>query len=119
MYRANELPPANRNLYRFVWRSDPDDTLKDIQMTRVTFGVASSSFVANMCVKHNASDFAQSYPLATSVVNDSFYVNHCFTGTDIVKQAIKVPTQLNKPSKHTNSYKKCFPKLSFCFASGI
>ena len=49
MYRAIELPPADRNLHRFVWRSDPGDTLKDYRMTRVTFGVSSSSFIANVC----------------------------------------------------------------------
>ena len=27
MYRAVELPPANRDFHRFVWRADPHDTL--------------------------------------------------------------------------------------------
>jgi len=58
MYRAIELPPADRDLHRFVWRTDPRDTLKDYRVTRVTFGVSSSSFTANMCVKQNAADFA-------------------------------------------------------------
>ena len=44
MYRAVLLPAEERDLHRFVWR-------KDYRMTRVTFGVASSSFAANMAVK--------------------------------------------------------------------
>ena len=47
MYRAIELEESDRDLHRFVWRSDPDEPLK---MTRVTFGVSASSFAANMSV---------------------------------------------------------------------
>ena len=46
MYRAIELPLPDRDFHRFVWRSKPGDTLKDCRMTRVTFGVSSSSLVA-------------------------------------------------------------------------
>jgi hypothetical protein len=96
MYRAVELPTADRNLQRFVWRPDPGDTLKDYRMTRVTFGVTSSSFVANMCVQRNATDITQSYPLAAKVVNESFYVNDCLTGADTVEQAIETHQQLQE-----------------------
>ena len=51
MYRAIELPIRDRDLHRFVWRVNPRDALQDFRMTRVTFGVSSSSFVANMTVK--------------------------------------------------------------------
>ena len=61
MYRAIELQPTDRNLHRFVWRTNPRDGLKDYRMTRVTFGVSSSSFIANICVKRNATDFIQKY----------------------------------------------------------
>ena len=48
MYRAIELEESDRDLHRFVWRSDPDEPLKDYRMTRVTFGV-SASF---LCCQH-------------------------------------------------------------------
>lgn len=96
MYRAIELPPADRNLHGFVWRSDPRDTLKDYRMTRVTFGVSSSSFVANMCVKRNATELAEKYPHAAKVVNNSFYVDDCLAGADSVEQGIETHKQLQK-----------------------
>ena len=46
MYRAVLLPPGDRDLHRFVWRKQPDEVLRDYRMTRVTFGVASSLYVA-------------------------------------------------------------------------
>ena len=36
MYRAIELVESDRDLHRFVWRSDPDNPLQDYRMTRVT-----------------------------------------------------------------------------------
>ena len=54
MYCAISLTTSDRDLHRFVWRSSPDETLKEFQMMRVTFGVSASSFVANMCIKQNA-----------------------------------------------------------------
>ena len=64
MYRAIELVPADRDLHRFVWRKNPNETLHDYRMTRVTFGVSASSFAANMAVKQNALDFAAEFPEA-------------------------------------------------------
>ena len=63
-------------------------------MTRVTFGVSSSSFVANMSVKQNAIDFAHKYPIASRVVNESFYVDDYLTGADSVEESIELQRQL-------------------------
>ena len=53
-----------------------------------------SAFIANMCVKRNASDFAHKYPIALKIVNDSFYVDDCLTGADSVEQAVVTHQQL-------------------------
>ena len=63
-------------------------------MTRVTFGVSASSFVANMCVKQNTVDLASRYPLAARVVDESFYVDDGLTGADTVDEAIELHDQL-------------------------
>lgn len=48
MYRAIELVEEDRELHRFVWRNSLSDTLRDYRMTRITFGVNASSFIANV-----------------------------------------------------------------------
>ena len=94
MYRAVELPLADRDLHRFVWRSNSKEVLKDYRMTRVTFGVSASSFAANMAVKQNAIDHAYECPLAADVVEKSFYVDDCLSGADDRETAIKLQEQL-------------------------
>ena len=68
MYRAIKLIEEDQNLHCFVWRSSPIDKIQDYRMTRVTFGVAASSFAANMAVKQNALDFSYEYPMAAQTV---------------------------------------------------
>ena len=51
MYRAIELAPDDKDLHRFVWRSNSTEPLADFRMTRVTFGVSASSFAANMSLR--------------------------------------------------------------------
>ena len=95
MYRAVELALADRDLHRFVWRSNSRETLKDYRMTRVTFGVSASSFAANMAVKQNAIDHAHEFPLAAEVVERSFYVDDCLSGAASPELAMMLQQQLN------------------------
>ena len=90
MYRAVGLTESDKDLHRFVWRSGPQEVLQDFQMTRVTFGIAASSFAANMCVKQNASDFAQQYSLAAKAVDKSIDVDDGLAGTDSVEETIEL-----------------------------
>ena len=72
-------------------------------MTRVTFRVSASAFVANMCVKQNAVDLALKYPLAARVVDES-YVDDGLTGTDTVDEAIELHDQLQSLFSEVDSY---------------
>ena len=63
-------------------------------MTRVAFGVASSSFATNAAVKQNAIDHAVEFPLAAAAVHDSFYVDDGLTGADSLEGAVILQGQL-------------------------
>ncbi len=88
------LSESDRDLHRFIWRSSPNETLKDYRMTRLTFGVSASSFIVNMCVKQNALDLLMDFPLAAKAVDDSFYVDDGLTGADSIDQAVKLHHEL-------------------------
>ena len=93
MYRAIKLAEPDCDLHRFVWRTNPQETLQDYRMTRVTFGIAASSLAAKMSIKQNALDFAHEFPLAAKSVDESFYVDDCLTGADTVEEAIELQLQ--------------------------
>ena len=94
MYRAVELTKRDRDMHRFVWRSDSKDPLTDYRMNRITFGVSASSFAANMAVKQNAIEYAQEFPLGAEAVQKCFYVDDCLTGANDPKSALILQRQL-------------------------
>ena len=96
MYRAVLLHKDQRDLHRFVWRGDPQQSLQDYRMTRLTFGVCASSFAANMAMRQNAIDHAESHPRATQVVLDSFYVDDGLMGADSVQEAIELRNEIQE-----------------------
>lgn len=100
MYRAIELIASDRDFHRFVWRSQPDQTIVDYRMTRATFGVSASCFAANMAVKHNAVQLAHKYPQAAEAVRDSFYVDDGLMGADSIDSAIALQRQLQDLFTH-------------------
>ena len=61
MYRAVEIYEQDRDFHRFVWRPDRTSTIQDFRMTRVTFGVAASSYVAVQTLQQTAHDFGHHF----------------------------------------------------------
>ena len=94
MYWAVELIDSDRDLHRFLWRSNKDESLKDYRMTCVTFGMSSSSLAANMSVKRNALDDALEFPQAADAVASACNVDDCLTGADSIDKAIGLHHQL-------------------------
>ena len=72
MYRAVFLHESQHDLHCFVWREDPRQPLKDFRMKRFTFGVSASLFAANMSMRLNALDYAESHSQATQAMLDTF-----------------------------------------------
>ncbi len=96
MYWAVELVDDDKDFHRFVWRNNPNDSLVDYRMTRVTFGVSSSSFAANMAVKQNVIGYSLEYPEAAEVVHKSRYVDDCLTGAEDPESALTLQQQLTE-----------------------
>jgi len=84
MYRAVELTVEDRDLHRFVWRRNKEDSLQDYRMKHITFGVSASC----LAVKRNAKELKAELLLAAQAVVDSFYVDDGLTGAEDAQTAI-------------------------------
>ena len=67
MFLAVLVPTDQPVLHRFIWRRESIKSLVDYRITRLTFGVSASSFAANIAVKQNSFDYAQTYPHSRSI----------------------------------------------------
>ena len=88
MYREVLLHPEDRHLHRFIWRPDDDQPWQEYQMTRVTFGVAASPYLAVKVLLQAAKDFAGSLPNAKFHLETSFYVDDFMGGAATTEEAI-------------------------------
>ena len=57
-------------------------------MTRLTFGVSASSFVANMALRQNALNLSETHPRAARAALESFYVDDGLMGADSIQEAV-------------------------------
>ena len=94
MYRAVELVEENRNLHRFLWRATPEEHINDYQMTRVTFGVSSSPYLAVRALQQTPLEFGHVYTLAKPHVTTSFYVDDLLAGTNSPEQTFLLQQEL-------------------------
>ena len=88
MYRGIGLAVKDRNLHRFVWRPSQAEDLKDYRMTRVTFGVSCSPYLAIRTLQQTARDHGHDHPEAAHHIMDSFYVDDLLAGADTEEEAI-------------------------------
>ena len=88
MYREVLLHTDDQSLHRFMWRANTTEDWKAYQMTRVTFGVAASPYLAVKTLQQAAQDFGSKMPTAKEHIQQSFYVDDLMGGADTAAEAI-------------------------------
>ena len=94
MYREVQLSPADKDLHRFVWRASPNMPVEDYRMTRVTFGVSASPYLAVKTLLQTAKDHGEEYPKATQLIQTSFYVDDFLGGAATPQEAVQLFHQI-------------------------
>ena len=59
-------------------------------MTRLIFGVSTSSFAANMVLRKNAQEHLETHPQAAKMALHCFYVDDGLMGADSICEAIQL-----------------------------
>ena len=93
MFREILLADTDKDYHRFIW-DDEWERIQDWRMLRLTFGVASSPFLAVRVLRQIAEDYKAEYPELFTVVNKSFYVDDVLTGSDSPREAAELRRRL-------------------------
>ena len=94
MYREVGLAVKDRNLHRFVWRPTREELLQDYRMTRVTFGVSCSPYLAIRTLLQTARDHGGDHPRASHHIMKSFYVDDLLAGADSEEEAMSLVPEM-------------------------
>ena len=93
MYRQVELSLEDRELHRILWRKNPTEPILTYRMTRVTYGVASSSFHAVRSLL-DCAKFPNTPEMVKEAIERVFYVDDILTGAKNLEEAKLLQTGL-------------------------
>ena len=93
MFREVALHSEDRDLHQYMVRNSQNE-LEDWRMTRVTFGVTSSPFLATAVLRQVAKDHSEDHFTAT-LVPTKFYVDDFLHRTNSIEEAQAVRKDIN------------------------
>ena len=91
MFLQIRLKEEDRDSHRYLWRDlNPKATPKIYRMTRVTFGVVSSPFLAIGTIQEHVKMCKETFPVASSEILRNTYVDDFASGRDNVLETLRL-----------------------------
>lgn len=94
MYRQIWVHPLHRKYLRVLWRPTLNEPIRHYEMNTVTFGTSCAPFLATRVIKQIAEDNEVTFPEASSIMSNSFYVDDLLFGVDSIQQGIQLRNQI-------------------------
>ena len=94
MYRQIWVHEKDVDYQRILWRASPTDAIREYQLLTVTYGTASAPYLAQRVHKQLSADEGASFPLATPILKNQFYVDDCLFGSHDLATARSTRDQL-------------------------
>ena len=94
MFREVALLSEDYDLHRFLHR-DEAGKMVDCRMTRLTFGITTSPYLASQVLRQLASDYKDDFPRAADLIHKAFYMDDCLTAADSLQEAVAIRAELN------------------------
>ena len=86
MYRQVGLDKSDRDFHRILWRDYVTDEIRELRMTRVTYGVASSSYHSTRALQESGKNHGPN-PNTVNVILNDFWVDDLLSGADTLDEA--------------------------------
>ncbi|XP_018401344.1 PREDICTED: uncharacterized protein LOC108778619 [Cyphomyrmex costatus] len=86
MYRQISVHASQTCLQRILWREHSSADIDTYELTTVTYGTASASFLATMCLRYLAEQHSAQFPHGSACVTRDFYVDDTLTGADTIAE---------------------------------
>ncbi|CAG7667401.1 unnamed protein product [Allacma fusca] len=102
MYLQVHMHPGDRKMLKLFWRPKPTKPLRVYQLTRVTFGLAPSSYQAKKVMQVLADTYQNEFPTGSKALKRDLYVDDCMTGANSKEEAIKLQQELTELAEKAN-----------------
>lgn len=92
MYLQILLYDDDRHYQRILWRRDRE--IETYQFNTLTFGVASSPFLATRVLQQSAVDEHRDYPKAAKILKNHLYMDDLLSGADSIEETREIRNEL-------------------------
>ncbi|GJQ66082.1 hypothetical protein Trydic_g4164 [Trypoxylus dichotomus] len=96
MCRQCNIMAKQRDLQRIVWRSKKNEELKHFRLNTITYGTASSSYLACRVLYQVAIENENEFPEASNVIKNDFYMDDLLSGAEHVQNALKLKDEISR-----------------------
>ncbi|XP_011171791.2 uncharacterized protein LOC105204420 [Solenopsis invicta] len=90
MYRQVLVNPNQRSLQRIIWRFQDNEPVQIFELNTLTYGMASSPFLATRCLLEIANQIEERLPKIARIIRKDFYVDDLLTGAETIEEAIDI-----------------------------
>lgn len=94
MFRMIMIEESQRKFQHILWRFSRDQPVKVYELNTVTYGVASSPYLAIRVLKQLADDEADKYPLGSKVLKKGFFVDDLLWSVATQEEAMQLQDEL-------------------------
>lgn len=94
MYRQVRINPSQTHLQNILWRDNPSEPIKCLELLTVTYGTSSASWLATRALKELALTHQDEYPLASKAIISQTYVDDALCGEDSLENLQKLYQEL-------------------------
>ncbi|XP_062538179.1 uncharacterized protein LOC134206476 [Armigeres subalbatus] len=94
MYRQVLIAPEDQRFLRIVWREDPLQPLRVMELNTVTYGTTSAPYQAMRCLMQLAEDETLDFSVASRTSREDFYVDDVLSGADTLDELSEFHSQL-------------------------
>lgn len=94
MYRQIRVNNADCTYQHILWRSSPNEEVKEYELSTITYGVNAVLYLAIRCLHQLDSDCGTELPLAKNLLVTSTYVDDIMAGADTEKDVLELQRQI-------------------------
>ncbi|XP_073835847.1 uncharacterized protein [Musca autumnalis] len=94
MYRQILVNPNQTTFQRFVYRTSPDEEIKDYKLNTVTFGLNCAPYLALRTLQQLAQDEEQRFPIGAKILKENMYVDDALVGIHTIPEGKVAKEQL-------------------------
>ncbi|GFW59840.1 uncharacterized protein TNCV_2917221 [Trichonephila clavipes] len=94
MYRTILINTKQLNLQRIVWCESEHESPKIYELSTVTYGTVSATYLAQRTLTQLSMDEEANFPIAASVLRNNLYMDDVYCGAATLEEAIVLRQQL-------------------------